>query len=110
MNNAISKGNVIEYTNSTGSKINSGAVVAIGKFCGVAVTDIANGATGAVAVEGIFKVTKKTKTDVINLGDHLVYSSGVKVASAASTLDAVTVGYAVKASAATDEDVVVKLG
>lgn len=112
MNNAVSKGNVIEYTNGTGSKINAGAVVVIGKFCGVAVTDIAAGATGAVAVEGVFDIEKKTSSDTMAVGDHISYNSGVvKTGTAGVTLGKdVIVGYCVKASTGTDETVRVKLG
>lgn len=110
MVNIINDGNVIQFTNSTGSKISSGAVVVIGKFCGVAMTDIENGATGSVSVKGQFILPKKTKTDVIAVGDQLVYDSGIKVISAATTLPIVRVGYATKASTATEETVNVLLG
>lgn len=110
MINIINDGDVIQYANATGSKINSGDLVPIGKFCGVAITDIENGATGSVSVKGQFVLNKKTKTDVIAVGDQLVYDSGVKVISAATTLPIVRVGYAVKASAATEETVDVLLG
>ena len=110
MKNTISNGNTIEWTNGTGSTVTSGSVVAIGKFCGVAVADIKNGETGAVCVEGIFELPKKTKSDVVAVGDQLIYNSGIKVISAGTTLPIIKVGYAVKASAATDDNVIVKLG
>ena len=112
MNNVVNDGNVIEYTNGTGSKINSGAVVVIGKFCGVAVADIENGATGAVAIEGVFDLPKKTTTDTMAVGDAIKNDSGlVKVAgSAGLTIGKdVIVGYAVQASSSATETVRVKL-
>lgn len=112
MNNSVSNGNVIEYTNGTGSKINSGAVVVIGKFCGVAVADIPNGATGAVSIEGIFDLPKKTTTDTMAVGDALSYNSGVvKVAgSTGITIGKdVIVGYAVQASSSASTTVRAKL-
>jgi predicted RecA/RadA family phage recombinase len=112
MNNTVCDGNIIEYTNSTGSKINSGAVVVMGKFCGVAVADIPNGATGAVAVEGVFDLPKKTTTDTMAVGDALSYNSGVvKVAgSTGITIGKdVIVGYAVQASSSASTTVRAKL-
>ena len=102
MNNTVCDGNIIEYTNSTGSKINSGAVVVMGKFCGVA----------AVAVEGVFDLPKKTTTDTMAVGDALSYNSGVvKVAgSTGITIGKdVIVGYAVQASSSASTTVRAKL-
>lgn len=50
------RGDVINYT--AGSNITSGSVVAMGNIIGVALTDIASGAVGAVAIEGCFTVPK----------------------------------------------------
>ena len=63
MENKLQDANVITYSNGTGSDISAGDVVPIGKFCGVAVTDIDNGASGAVAITGAYKLTKKTATE-----------------------------------------------
>lgn len=41
-----------------GSAISSGDVVVTGDIVGIAVADIANGSTGSIAVEGVFKVAK----------------------------------------------------
>ncbi len=112
MKNVVNDGNVIQYTNGTGSKIDSGDVVVIGKFCGVAVADIANGATGAVAIEGVFDLPKKTTTDTMAVGDALAYNSGVvKVAgSTGITIGKdVIVGYAVQASSSASATVRAKL-
>lgn len=112
MKNAVQDGNVIEYTNGTGAKILSGAVVVIGKFCGVAVTDIENGATGAVAVEGVFDLPKKTSTDTMAVGDALSYNSGVvKVAGSTGVTIGkdVIVGYAIQASSSASTTVRAKL-
>lgn len=112
MKNAVQDGNVIEYTNGTGAKILSGAVVVIGKFCGVAVTDIDNGATGAVAVEGVFDLPKKTTGDTVAVGDALAYDSGVvKVAGSTGVTIGkdVIVGYAIQASSSASTTVRAKL-
>ena len=56
-----SEGCVITWTNSTGSNVSSGAVVQVGfSSLGIALVDIANSATGSVAVEGVFKLAKTT--------------------------------------------------
>ena len=49
----VSEGNSIPYTPS-GSSLVAGQVVDLGTFVGVAITDIADGQTGALAIEGIF--------------------------------------------------------
>ena len=112
MKNIISDGNIIDFTNSTGSKIDSGDVVVIGKFCGVAVADIPNGETGAVSIEGVFDLPKKTSTDTMSVGDALAYNSGVvKVAgSTGITIGKdVIVGYAIQASSSASTTVRAKL-
>lgn len=49
----------ITWTNSTGSAVASGAIVRVGvTMVGVALVDIANGASGAVQIAGVFKVLK----------------------------------------------------
>ena len=53
---AVQAGNVIDYT--AGATIASGDVVVIGNIIGVALGDIANGATGSVATRGVFTVPK----------------------------------------------------
>lgn len=44
---------------ASGAK-SSGAVIVMGARVGVALTDIANGATGSVAVRGVFALSKKS--------------------------------------------------
>ena len=56
--NYVQEGDVIDYANASGSTITSGTPVLIGARLGVALADIANGATGSVQVEGVFTVTK----------------------------------------------------
>jgi len=110
MKNQIDSGVVVSYTNGTGNDIAAGALVIMGKMAGVAVNDIANGATGAVSVKGKYQLTKKTATDVITQGTVLVYDSGVEAASAGTTLTAVVVGHAAAASSSAVATVDVILG
>lgn len=68
--NYVQDGCVLDYTPS-GAAVASGDVVIMGVIGGVALTDIADGATGAVQVKGVFTLTKKS-TDVIAQG-ALIY-------------------------------------
>jgi len=110
MINQIDSGATIEYTNGTGSTISGGALVVIGKMVGVAVVDIIDGATGILVIKGKFNLTKKTAGDDITQGAVLVYDSGVEMASAGSTLDAIIVGRAAKAAGTAATTVDVTLG
>lgn len=56
--NFIHEGDVLNYT--AGANIASGQFVLIGAIGGVAIAAIANGATGAVRVKGVFSVPKAT--------------------------------------------------
>jgi len=58
--NYVQKGEVIDWTNGTGSAVSAGDVIEFTDKIGIAETDIANGATGAVAVEGVFTLSKST--------------------------------------------------
>ena len=110
MENKVSNGSTINYTNS-GSAISSGDVVVMGNFCGVAVTDIATGATGAVAIEGVYTLTKKTLTDTVAIGDMIKDDTGPVVVSAATDLvGADIIGRAVSVSNSATATVDVKLG
>ena len=50
--NYVNEGTVITYSNS-GSAISSGDVVVVGEQIGIALSDIANGASGSVAIAQI---------------------------------------------------------
>src|SRR5690554_6265851 len=56
------QGAVLDYTNGTGSDISADDVVAVGDCIGIALVDIADGETGAVAIDGMFQVTKVAGT------------------------------------------------
>jgi len=57
-NNFIQRGSVVTWTNSTGSDVASGSVVKMVHTLGVALVDIPNGASGSVAIEGVFAAPK----------------------------------------------------
>lgn len=92
----VKEGKSVDYVNS-GSAISSGDVVALGAAgVGVAIADIANGATGAVQVEGVFSLAKNTG-ETWAIGDRLYWDSGASeftVTAGSNTL----AGYAVEAA------------
>lgn len=66
------EGDVIQYT--AGATKTSGQVVNIGNMLGVCLTDIANGAIGPVALEGVFEVPKVSGA-VIAQGESLTWDA-----------------------------------
>jgi predicted RecA/RadA family phage recombinase len=71
----IQPGEVLDWTNGSGSEKATGVMVAIGKRVGVCQVTIANTATGAVAMTGVFNYTK-LGTDVVGVGDLLYFDAG----------------------------------
>lgn len=71
-NNFNQPGNVLTWTNGTGGAITSGTVIKVGPTLGVALVDIANGATGSVAIDGVFDCPKVSGA-VIAQGEGLVW-------------------------------------
>lgn len=70
--NFIQDGDIITWTNGTGSAVVSGQVVAIGNILAVALVDIANGASGSVKTRGVFTVPKVSAA-VIAAGESLTW-------------------------------------
>ena len=71
-NNSQQPGDVMTWTNATGSAVVSGQVVVVGKILAVALVDIANGASGSVALQGVFRVPKASAA-VIAQGENLTW-------------------------------------
>lgn len=72
--NFESDGSVIQWTNGTGSAVASGQVVKVGvSMLGVALVAIANGASGSVAVEGVFSGVPKVSAAVFTQGEKLLF-------------------------------------
>lgn len=67
-------GDVWDHTGA-GNPIQSGDVVLMGDVVGVALTDIAVGATGSVAVNGVFEIAKLS-TDTPAQGAPLYWDAG----------------------------------
>lgn len=68
----VMSGDVIDYV--AGSAVSSGEVLLIGTRIGVALANIAAGATGAVRVLGIFNIAKLS-TDVVAQGAALYWDN-----------------------------------
>lgn len=76
-NNFTQDGNVIDWTNG-GTAVSSGDVVVIGSngdaLIGIALVDIANGASGSVAIDGVCEVPK-VDAAVIGIGEYVMWDS-----------------------------------
>lgn len=68
----VQPGEVVDWINGTGGAKTAGSVIVIGQRLGVALVDIANGATGSVQVRGVFSVPKVSGA-VIADGESLVW-------------------------------------
>ena len=77
-NKFVQEGESVAWTNGTGSAVVSGQVVVLGTTgnatIGVAATDIANGATGTVHLEGVFTLPKVSGA-VFAQGETLIWDS-----------------------------------
>jgi len=69
--NHVQEGKIITWTNGTGSAVVAGEVVAVGTIVGVALGDIADDATGELAIAEVWTLPKEAPL-VIDQGD-LVY-------------------------------------
>jgi predicted RecA/RadA family phage recombinase len=71
--NYVAPGETIQWTNGTGAAVASGQVVKIGNCLGVALVAIAIGATGSVALEGVFSGVPKVSAAVFAQGEKLLW-------------------------------------
>lgn len=81
------EGKVIQFT--AASDIPAGRVLKIGNILGVALVDIANGATGSVAIEGVFSVPKVSAA-VISQGQSLTWDVSANTGAGAFDDNAAT--------------------
>jgi predicted RecA/RadA family phage recombinase len=98
MKSYVQDGKYIEFT--AGATITSGQLVQVGDLHGVAVTDVANGATGILALEGVFTLPKLTAAsgDATTAGGPVYFSSG-SVSGTDSSGARKKVGYALAVAA-----------
>lgn len=108
MKNFVKDGKMLSWTNGTGSAVSSGALVVVGSMPGVAAVDIANGADGELATEGVYTLPA-INTAAISQGAPCYYdSSAGKITPTAE--DNKYIGIAWEAKAETGTTVQVKLG
>ncbi len=89
----IQSGNVVDYTNTTAAAINTNDVVPLGSFqLGIALTNIAINAVGAVMVEGIFSLAKAA--GVITAWQKLWWSTATELVYNAPVANSYFIGYA----------------
>lgn len=79
--NHVQEGNIMTWTNGTGSAVASGAVVVVGTLVGIALGDIANGATGELALAEVWEVAKDTSVAIAQ--GATVYWNGTGATSSA---------------------------
>ena len=108
MKNYVQNGDYIEFT--AGATITSGQLVQVGDLHGVSVTDVANGAKGSLAMEGIFTLPKLTGAagDACTAGGPVYFSSG-SVSGSSSSGTRKLVGYSLAAAAQAVTTVQVRL-
>lgn len=98
----VQDGHVLDHT--AASAISSGDVVAMGNLVGVALADIASGATGSVQIDGVFTLAKTAGT-AWNQGDSLTWDvSAKKFVKGGTAATGDIVGCAVCAKAAASAD------
>lgn len=67
-------GTTIVYANASGSDISSGDVVVIGQQIGVALVDIADGASGAVSMSGVHNLPKVSGAEIA-AGESVIWDA-----------------------------------
>lgn len=102
------RGETLDFTNTTETKIEANTIMAVGDIVGVAGTDIGPGETGSLHIAGVFEMPKKTASEEIAMGKKVYYdgSSGITATASSNTY----AGIAAAATSATDDKILVKLG
>lgn len=95
--NFVFEGDHIPYT--AAADVASGAAVVIGTLLGVSLTDVASGASGEAAVEGVWELPKLS-TAVITAGASLIWdiSAGQFIVAAPATGDLLGAATAIAAA------------
>lgn len=102
----VQEGDQVDYTPV--SAVSAGDVIIQGSLVGIALRDIPAGVLGALAVEGVFDVNKYAN-EVISFGDPVYFDNGTHTATGTIAYSEGAMGVAVKAAAASDATVRVKL-
>lgn len=112
MKNYKQNGDVLTFT--AGATITSGMIVKVGDLFGVAVTDVANGAEGELALKGVYALPKTTGAGTaLAVGDPVYFDTSAAATGAVSGDDESAAnplcGYAFSAAADGVATVEVKL-
>jgi predicted RecA/RadA family phage recombinase len=108
MKNLIQDGKTMTWTNSTGSDVSSGDLVNVNGTFGVALGDIANGASGTLGMEGVYEIDA-ISTAAISQGNPVYEDSATGKGSPVAE-DQKYIGLAWEAKAEAGTTVNVKLG
>ena len=115
------RGETLDYTNGSGSKIDAGDILLLEDRLAVAGCDIPDGATGSVHVEGVFEMPKDygDSGKALAIGQAVYWDSGNSVIKAAVaqvvaegsvTTEASPVhGYAAAPALTTDQKAYIKI-
>ena len=106
--NYVQRGESLDYTNGTGSKIEAGDIVVIGTKIGIAGCDIPAGAVGSLHVEGVFELPEKSGESAIAMGAAVYYDATAGAITATSTGNTLA-GYAAAPAAASATKILVKI-
>ena len=101
------RGETLDFTNATNATIEANTIMAVGDIVGVAGTDIEPGETGSLHIAGVFKMPKETASEVVAMGKKVYFSAAGITATASGNTYA---GIAAAATAATDANILVRLG
>ncbi len=106
--NLIQNGKTITWNNNTGGAVSSGELVNVNGIFGVALADIANGASGTLATEGVYEI-EAINTAAISQGSP-VYEDSATGKGSPIAEDQKYIGLAWEAKAEGGTRVKVKLG
>ena len=105
--NHIQEGNIMTWTNATGTAVAAGDPVLVGARVGIALGDIANTATGELAMGEVWQVAKAAPLVIAQGG--LVYWDAADANVNTTATDNTLAGYAFVAAASADTTVKIKL-
>lgn len=98
----IGEGRSIPHTPS-GSALDAGDVVDLGDLIGIAITDIADGQLGAIAIEGEFLVAKKqSPAETWTVGEKLYWDAGTESFTDTSAYSEAVAGFVSRAAGSSD--------
>jgi predicted RecA/RadA family phage recombinase len=107
--NYVQDGDVLQITNSSGATIASGVGILAGAKVGIALVTLANGATGSVAMEGVWTHAKNTGASTGGAqGANAYWDNTAKKFTAVSTSNTLA-GYFAETCADNDATCKVKL-